>query len=756
MHIWLSAAPAPSNANLRRSSSSSRSTPPRWTSTLCAARCAPSATAPSPSPPPRSGAHGRGGGGAGRAGRQAAVLARHGAALLLRRRLADLPASFPRPHCHRSAGPRPPDPSPAPQLHQRAAGADRHARQLRGAGGGGGHQGHLQVGSWGCWWCKRGGRCCRCAAGAGAPQGSAPRPCRAEARAHWSEPPAAAALQALPQPLRVHHRHAVRQPGEPGRAGGQGQHGLDHRRVRGAHRQRGWVGGVGALLQTVCPFFSPSGAVRTVVGSAPTGRARAVPAAGLPGCCARAVEGEALAINRQGAAGGGRGAACWVATPMQLRPAAPASCPPTHPPMHPPARRRRAAGAVPRVVPGGGGGGAAGAHDRHRQALPQEAHREAAAADPAGAHLRHAGAPRPRARVQGSRAGGGQGRRSGWGPAGPNCAALPASSHTLVRSLTSLLKQETDNPDLRDRAYIYWRLLSTDPGARGGGGGAGQGVGGGAGEGCCGRLASACVRACVREYCVEMLCTGTAALGVHAALAMRCMHPAPQRPPRTWCWRRSRPSAGARTRWSRACCASCWASWARWPACERGGARVLLPVCALWPLPLSAAGLGFLRPCLWLTHRRPPLSPPARSYHKPAAAFVSKLRLAVQRADDLAAAAQRASGSGDAGAGPRGSSRRAAEWVGARRFPGMFVCCRHAAAVTATSIPAPPPAEALTTSAAVSELTAASAGATPTAAAAPAPAPVPDLLGDLLDLDVPAPAAPAAAGAPLASLGVGI
>ena len=23
--------------------------------------------------------------------------------------------------------------------------------------------------------------------------------------------------------------------------------------------------------------------------------------------------------------------------------------------------------------------------------------------------------------------------------------------------------QETDNPDLRDRAYVYWRLLSTDP-----------------------------------------------------------------------------------------------------------------------------------------------------------------------------------------------------------------------------------------------------------------------------------------------------
>lgn len=25
---------------------------------------------------------------------------------------------------------------------------------------------------------------------------------------------------------------------------------------------------------------------------------------------------------------------------------------------------------------------------------------------------------------------------------------------------------ETDNPDLRDRAYIYWRLLSTDPEVR--------------------------------------------------------------------------------------------------------------------------------------------------------------------------------------------------------------------------------------------------------------------------------------------------
>lgn len=30
-------------------------------------------------------------------------------------------------------------------------------------------------------------------------------------------------------------------------------------------------------------------------------------------------------------------------------------------------------------------------------------------------------------------------------------------------SPTVLGLQETDNPDLRDRAYVYWRLLSTDP-----------------------------------------------------------------------------------------------------------------------------------------------------------------------------------------------------------------------------------------------------------------------------------------------------
>jgi len=29
----------------------------------------------------------------------------------------------------------------------------------------------------------------------------------------------------------------------------------------------------------------------------------------------------------------------------------------------------------------------------------------------------------------------------------------------------TFLQQDSDNPDLRDRGYIYWRLLSTDPAA---------------------------------------------------------------------------------------------------------------------------------------------------------------------------------------------------------------------------------------------------------------------------------------------------
>ena len=149
----------------------------------------------------------------------------------------------------------------------------------------------------------------------------------------------------------------------------------------------------------------------------------------------------------------------------------------------------------------------------------------------------------------------------------------------------------------------------------------------------------------------------------------------------------------------------------------------------------------------------------ASVYHKPAGSFVSKLRLAVHRADDLAAVA-RASGSGDSGGW--------GDWVGRlkKNEGGLVVsgtaphkrlsCCLTAyppAAVASPPAPPPaPPAEMLTAATvAESPMGSASAGATPTAAAA---APVPDLLGDLPDLDVPAPApaaAPAAAAAAAAS-----
>lgn len=41
----------------------------------------------------------------------------------------------------------------------------------------------------------------------------------------------------------------------------------------------------------------------------------------------------------------------------------------------------------------------------------------------------------------------------------------PTTTQELVQQVLSLATQETDNPDLRDRGYIYWRLLSTDPAA---------------------------------------------------------------------------------------------------------------------------------------------------------------------------------------------------------------------------------------------------------------------------------------------------
>lgn len=39
----------------------------------------------------------------------------------------------------------------------------------------------------------------------------------------------------------------------------------------------------------------------------------------------------------------------------------------------------------------------------------------------------------------------------------------PNDTQELVQQVLALATQDSDNPDLRDRGYIYWRLLSTDP-----------------------------------------------------------------------------------------------------------------------------------------------------------------------------------------------------------------------------------------------------------------------------------------------------
>jgi AP-1 complex subunit beta-1 len=41
----------------------------------------------------------------------------------------------------------------------------------------------------------------------------------------------------------------------------------------------------------------------------------------------------------------------------------------------------------------------------------------------------------------------------------------PADAQEMVQKVLNLSTQETDNPDLRDRGYVYWRLLSADPAA---------------------------------------------------------------------------------------------------------------------------------------------------------------------------------------------------------------------------------------------------------------------------------------------------
>jgi len=39
----------------------------------------------------------------------------------------------------------------------------------------------------------------------------------------------------------------------------------------------------------------------------------------------------------------------------------------------------------------------------------------------------------------------------------------PKDTQEMVQTVLNLATQESDNPDLRDRGFIYWRLLSTDP-----------------------------------------------------------------------------------------------------------------------------------------------------------------------------------------------------------------------------------------------------------------------------------------------------
>ena len=38
----------------------------------------------------------------------------------------------------------------------------------------------------------------------------------------------------------------------------------------------------------------------------------------------------------------------------------------------------------------------------------------------------------------------------------------PKSGHKIVLDLLQLITNECENPDLRDRGYIYFRLLKTD------------------------------------------------------------------------------------------------------------------------------------------------------------------------------------------------------------------------------------------------------------------------------------------------------
>lgn len=39
----------------------------------------------------------------------------------------------------------------------------------------------------------------------------------------------------------------------------------------------------------------------------------------------------------------------------------------------------------------------------------------------------------------------------------------PEDTQEMVQRVLDMATEESDNPDLRDRGFIYWRLLSTDP-----------------------------------------------------------------------------------------------------------------------------------------------------------------------------------------------------------------------------------------------------------------------------------------------------
>jgi vesicle coat complex subunit len=39
----------------------------------------------------------------------------------------------------------------------------------------------------------------------------------------------------------------------------------------------------------------------------------------------------------------------------------------------------------------------------------------------------------------------------------------PSENQDLVQRILQTATTECDNADIRDRAYVYWRLLSTDP-----------------------------------------------------------------------------------------------------------------------------------------------------------------------------------------------------------------------------------------------------------------------------------------------------